>query len=143
LLTKRKYSGAIPLRMRRILENDPYMQYCAYCGTFGAQWHHPFRHAGRRVNEIWAIVPLCPKCHLRSDKFIVNEFSAYIALVRYRTLYKSWDHICQKYLNRDWEQEHSYNSDIVIQKCRILPIYERARDSILDLARRYPEIMEK
>ena len=143
MLTKRKYSGAIPLWMRRILEKDPYMQYCAYCGTFGAQWHHPFRHAGRRVNEIWAIVPLCPKCHLHGDKFIVNEFSAYIALVRYRALYKSWEHICQKYPNRDWEQEHSYNSDIVIQKCRILPIYERARDSILDLARRYPEIVEK
>jgi hypothetical protein len=27
------------------------------------QWHHAFTYAGKRVNELWAIIPLCEEHH--------------------------------------------------------------------------------
>ena len=67
----------IPKKLRDILASDPFMKRCLYdnknCNG-SVQWHHNFIHAGRQINETWAIVPLCAHHHnrIKTDKSVVN-----------------------------------------------------------------------
>ena len=56
----------IPAKMREELAQDPFMSRC--CITLGdcegrIQWHHNLIFASKRVNEYWAILPVCEKHH--------------------------------------------------------------------------------
>lgn len=44
---------------------DPWMHRCAITGTPHGkiEWHHNLIHAGRQVNEDWAIIPLYEDVH--------------------------------------------------------------------------------
>ena len=56
----------IPKAIREELAEDPYMKKCAlqdsYCSG-RVEWHHAFTYAGKRVNELWSIIPLCHEHH--------------------------------------------------------------------------------
>lgn len=51
--------------MRAVLKADPFMRMCivAHECEGKVEWHHAFMYAGKRVNEVWAILPLCKKHH--------------------------------------------------------------------------------
>lgn len=55
----------IPKAMREELSEDPFMKTCVLAGECGGriEWHHAFNYAGKRQNELWAILPLCHKHH--------------------------------------------------------------------------------
>jgi hypothetical protein len=59
----------IPDDMREALDQDPFMHRCImdiYGGCSSRiEWNHAFTYAGRRRNELWAIIPMCSTHHRR------------------------------------------------------------------------------
>ena len=55
----------IPEWMRNVLSADPFMRLCivAHECSGRVEWHHAFTYGGKRINELWAILPLCKKHH--------------------------------------------------------------------------------
>lgn len=53
----------IPQKMRDQLGADPFMKSCIVAnGCAGrVEFDHSFSYAGRRINELWAILPVCTK----------------------------------------------------------------------------------
>lgn len=73
----------IPAKLRKELANDPYYSVCARANAVcegRITWHHPFKYAGRQINEAWAIQPLCHYHH--QGKGFDKEKSEYLALQR-------------------------------------------------------------
>jgi len=79
----------IPENIREVLANDPWMRQCCLAIRLDStcdgpiQWHHHFRPAGKRVNEKYAILPLCTKHHRQEAKYT----KALNLLVRQRALH--------------------------------------------------------
>lgn len=63
----------IPLEMREMLEEDPFMQTCLMEGDGlcegKIEWQHAMTYAGKRINELYAILPLCHAHHVRQAEF--------------------------------------------------------------------------
>ena len=56
---------------------------CIICGTKRTEQHHALIYAGKQVNEIYAIVPLCVRCHRGNNGTIwqdVKEKAELIAI---------------------------------------------------------------
>lgn len=57
----------IPNKLREEMAQDPYYSECARLGdgVCGGRitWEHAIIHAGRQLNEKWAIIPLCERHH--------------------------------------------------------------------------------
>ena len=76
----------IPPAIREELSNDPYMTHCIFDDKDCAgrtEWHHAFRYQGRRVNELWSIIPLCHFHHGKAgtkkiDQVVNNAIRARI-----------------------------------------------------------------
>lgn len=53
----------IPKEIREQLSQDPFMSTCIVSHECDGRVHfdHAFKYAGKRVNEIWSILPLCRK----------------------------------------------------------------------------------
>lgn len=52
----------IPKDMREELEKDPYMKRCVLESEIcdgRIEWNHAFIYAGKRINELWSILPMC------------------------------------------------------------------------------------
>jgi len=61
----------IPKKMREELAQDPFMKKCALWDAecMGrVEWNHAVTYAGKRLNELWAIIPLCTKHHKEEAK---------------------------------------------------------------------------
>ncbi len=63
----------IPPAIREELSNDPFMSECALDYLFECEgrieWQHAMTYAGKRVNELYTIVPLCHFHHLHQAEF--------------------------------------------------------------------------
>ena len=58
--------------MREQLSQDKWMNYCCLFGNDCSviiQWHHQLTYAGKRVNELYGILPLCELHHSRAAKY--------------------------------------------------------------------------
>src|SRR5581483_10401830 len=56
----------IPKEIRDQLSKDIWRKECKiYDGKCDGriQWHHAFTYAGKRINEMWSIIPLCKYHH--------------------------------------------------------------------------------
>lgn len=63
--------SSIPPAIREELSNDSYMNECDVANGMcegKLEWHHAFTYAGKRVNELWSIIPLCHHHHLHEGK---------------------------------------------------------------------------
>jgi len=57
----------IPPKMREAMAADPYYKACARADhecSGRITWEHVWIYAGRQINEVWAIIPLCWHHHL-------------------------------------------------------------------------------
>lgn len=80
----------IPIRLRDEMANDPYYQKCARRdeGNCGGRitWEHAIIHAGKQLNEKWAILPICEYHHgvgMYQDRGNLNkEKHIWLALCR-------------------------------------------------------------
>lgn len=61
----------IPDDMREQLSKDPFMKECIVGVDCEGriEWQHAFTYAGKRKNELWAILPMCHLHHLRESKY--------------------------------------------------------------------------
>lgn len=56
----------IPFAIREQLSEDPFMARCIFNNSTcegRIEWQHAMTYAGRRVNELYTILPLCSKHH--------------------------------------------------------------------------------
>ena len=112
----------IPIQMREEMDADPYYHQCARYDLLHdhiceadpvrcrlIEWEHAFTYGGSKVNEKWAIVPICYLVH-RGGKMI-KEINQWIGLNR------ATDEDLAKYPNTDWAQKKIYlNSKYGIPK---------------------------
>ena len=71
-------------------------------------WEHAVTHAGRRVNEVWAIVRICAYAH-EVDQFqdgggMVKEINRWIAFSRI----ENWGAVLAKYPRTSWPHDYWY-----------------------------------
>lgn len=101
----------IPRAMRQEMAEMPFYKLCARRGdhecadengrpTSRLTWEHAMIYAGRKVQEIWAIIPLCPWSHLGPG--LNKEKNQWIALSR------ATDKELEKYPRTDWFQKRGY-----------------------------------
>lgn len=88
----------IPPAIREELSNDTYMKDCVIAiGCSGrVQWHHGYRYAGKRTNELYTIIPLCEYHHSKAgtphvDTIVNMNIRARIAH------FKAFDDFAAKY----------------------------------------------
>ena len=62
----------IPATIRKELSEDEFMRDCIVMQGCEGRIHfdHAFTYAGKRVNEIWAILPLCRKHNMGVTKMV-------------------------------------------------------------------------
>lgn len=57
----------IPSKLKARILADPFYKVCAradFSCTGRITWEHAFIYAGKQINEVWAIIPLCAFHHL-------------------------------------------------------------------------------
>lgn len=66
-------TSKIPDEVRNELSEDLFMRKCCLENLGGCagsiQWHHAFSYAGKRRNDIWAILPVCEYHHRVESAF--------------------------------------------------------------------------
>lgn len=94
----------IPPKLRKSLADDPYYSRCARRdeGTCRGRitWEHCFTFAGKQINELWAIIPLCWHHHLGAG--LDKDYNRFIALNR------ATDSELAKYPKVKWQQLRQY-----------------------------------
>jgi len=106
---------AIPLKMREKMDSMYFYHICARNHAFGdhickanpmtgqpIEWEHALTYKGQRVNEIWAIIPLCWWAH--SGGGLVKDIGKWIAVNR-ATQKELKD---PKYSKNTWEKDLLY-----------------------------------
>ena len=77
------------------------MKSCIYEGCTGKpEWEHAFIYRNRRVNEAWAIIPVCTYHHRGAG--LDKDYN------RYRALIRATDADLAKYPKVDWKQKLKY-----------------------------------
>lgn len=91
----------IPKEIRDVLELDPFMWSCimAHECEGKVQWHHAFTYAGKRINELWSLLPLCAKHHYHLTKHI--ETLCRVALRTRILFFKAFDEFTRKFPKSD------------------------------------------
>lgn len=87
-----KTGPTINLKDREEMSQDPFYQTCALYGQHGHEcggkitWEHALKYAGKKLQEIWAIIPICEKAHAVNsfqDAGTMNkEMNVWVALNR-------------------------------------------------------------
>lgn len=94
----------IPLKFRKIINDDPYFSKCAReaegkcSGRITIE--HAWLYSGKQINEMWNYVPLCWYHHL--GKGLDKDFNRWIAVM------KGWKEAEIKYPKHNWRQEKKY-----------------------------------
>jgi hypothetical protein len=96
----------IPPKLRRLLEANPYYKMCARAGDGACAgritWEHAIIYAGRQVQEVWAIIPLCKRHHnieeYQTSGSLDKQINVFIALSR------ATPEDLKKYPREDWGQ---------------------------------------
>lgn len=89
----------IPTKLKEEMSIDPYYKKCA---RFNSEcngritWEHAWIYAGKQINEVWAIIPLCEYHHLYEG--LDKEENQRISLAR------ATDEDLLKYPKKDWGQ---------------------------------------
>lgn len=92
----------IPPTIRRQLANSDYMKKCIRCGTQqNIEWEHSLKYRGQKIQEDYAIQPLCRDCHRGYSGTIkreIKDYSEFIAIVR------GLKDLVKKYPRFDWKR---------------------------------------
>lgn len=76
----------IPKEIRKNLSESDYMKSCCYCkSTQNIEWEHSLKYSGKKIQEDYAIQPLCRDCHRGYSGTIkreIKDYSEFIAIVR-------------------------------------------------------------
>lgn len=103
----------IPRSLAQQMEADPYYKKCVRNSEGNCAgritWEHAFIYAGRQINEIWAIIPLCAFHHgvdfYQDCGDLKKDLNEYIALSR------ATPEDLAKYPRTNWAQKLRYLSE--------------------------------
>ena len=99
----------IPLKLRRELSEDPFMQKCCITGSSNVSFEHCWIYKNRQISEKWAIVPLRRDLNSSTPPKDVKERCKLISLERaIELLPNGLDDIYIKYPRFDWKQTYKY-----------------------------------
>ena len=94
----------IPAAIRKIIATNPYYRVCARAAEGECDGiitiEHAYIYAGKQINEIWALLPLCWYHHLGDG--LIKWLNQYLALER------ATDEDLAKYPKNDWKQLRHY-----------------------------------
>lgn len=106
----------IPITVRKLLANDPRMKKCIACGSCkDIQWHHALMYGGKRLQESYAIQPLCYTCHMGNSMKPTQYANAISELV---AITMGLQHLLIKYSKFDWMQRKKYLECKIIEYAR-------------------------
>lgn len=92
----------IPLRIHKQLDEMEFMKKCIWCGTQqNIEREHSLIYAGKQINEVYSIQPLCRDCHRGYSGTIkreIKDYSEFIAIVR------GLKDLVKKYPKFDWQR---------------------------------------
>lgn len=69
-MKKTSLTSKIPTPIRDSLAKDPFMSKCCIADEHCSgriEFHHNFIYAGKRINELWSILPVCHYHHSKAD----------------------------------------------------------------------------
>lgn len=102
----------IPKELVKEMEEDPYYKVCARRATDGSNcagritWEHVFIYAGKQINEVWSIIPLCERHHgvnsYQDRGLLDKQMNEYISLCR------ATDEDLALYPKKDWKTLRDY-----------------------------------
>lgn len=88
-MKKSSMTKTIPPKMRVQMSENPFYKNCCYAYFTGdtncsgkIEWHHNLIYAGQRVNEIFAILPVCQYHHRLADTSEIRMVLDWIMLNR-------------------------------------------------------------
>lgn len=92
----------IPQKIRKQLSESSFMKKCINCGSQNnIEFEHSLIYAGKQINEVYAIQPLCRTCHRGYSGTIkreIKDYSEFIAIVR------GLKDLVKKYPKFDWQR---------------------------------------
>ena len=62
----------IPKEIRNKLSKDPFMERCILAPLFCAgriEWNHAMTYKGKRINELYTILPMCHEHHRKEASY--------------------------------------------------------------------------
>lgn len=101
---KRYRYNRIPLKIRKEIAGNPAMQTCIYAGNGcegRIEWEHAFKYENNRLQEAWAIIPVCTHHHRGGG--LDKRYHEYRALQN-----ADLDDIQARLPRFDWKQHFSY-----------------------------------
>lgn len=104
----------ISKKVKAVLEKDPWMKKCCYCGTFeNIEWNHAIQYAGKQLDEVYCLTPLCRNCHRGYSGTIkseIKEFCEFLAITR------GLPNLIKKYPKFKWLQRKTYLQSKLVKK---------------------------
>jgi len=77
-----------------------HMKRCAWCNQpSGLEWHHALQYSNKQVDEWYAIIALCTKCHRGEFGTLRREIKEYCELL---AITRGVKELPVKYAKRDW-----------------------------------------
>jgi hypothetical protein len=118
----------IPHKLRRELGLDPFMKICVHCSNEPVEWNHVWTYAGKQINEIWSIIPLCQHCHRGNSGTIFQEAKERCEYESIKRLVDSgFENLefYQKLNDKTWENRINYYTNVYENDLhRTTPEYE-------------------
>lgn len=94
---------------RKIINENSYYRMCARSNNDcdgRITIEHSFIYAGKQIDDIWSLIPLCWRHHL--GNLLDKKLNQYIALKRAIELEGSLIPIIKKYPKKNWLQTFNY-----------------------------------
>lgn len=91
----------IPNKIRKQFKQEK----CLVCDSIGNEKHHALIYSGRQINETFAIISLCTRCH-RGDNGTI--FKRAKDLSEMKAIEKGLNELIIKYPKFDWNQRLIY-----------------------------------
>lgn len=95
---------AIPAKLKKQIEADPFMKKCIHYPSSDCvpriEWEHCWIYSGRQINEAWAIVPVCTYHHRGAG--LDKDFNRFVSL--YRATMDDF----KMYPKKPWLQQKDY-----------------------------------
>ena len=95
----------IPQKVKKRLNNDPWMNKCCYCGKNPVEFHHTLLYSGRKIEKWYAITPLCEHCHRGNNGTTFRDAKDY---AEWQAIMRGGAELQKDYPKFDWVQRKKY-----------------------------------
>lgn len=94
--------------IKKTLVDDPFMEKCIICYSPRVEWHHVFTYAGKQIDEVWNIVPMCKKHHDNATPHKNNYLLEIREMAEMKALERMQIEDIAKYPKKEWTRLATY-----------------------------------